>query len=47
MHERATTLVQGVLQPFWHCPLPSVAGAQVLGTVAVNVKDASGAVLPV
>jgi hypothetical protein len=26
--------------------LPSVAGAQVLGTVAGNVKDASGAVLP-
>jgi len=45
MHERARAWFR-VLVTLLALSLPSVAGAQVLGTVAGNVKDASGAVLP-
>ena len=45
MHERARAWFR-VLFTLLALSLPSVAGAQVLGTVAGNVKDASGAVLP-
>ena len=45
MHERARAWF-GVCATFLALSLPSAAGAQVLGTVAGNVKDASGAVLP-
>jgi hypothetical protein len=45
MHERLRAWF-GVCATFLALSLPSAAGAQVLGTVAGNVKDASGAVLP-
>src|SRR5688572_24753286 len=45
MHERSRAWLR-VLATFLALTLPSAAGAQVLGTVAGNVKDASGAVLP-
>jgi len=45
MHERARAWF-GVVLTLLALSLPSAAGAQVLGTVAGNVKDASGAVLP-
>jgi hypothetical protein len=45
MHERARAWF-GVVLTCLALSLPSAAGAQVLGTVAGNVKDASGAVLP-
>ena len=45
MHERARAWSRVVLT-LLALSLPSAAGAQVLGTVAGNVKDASGAVLP-
>ena len=45
MHERARAWFR-VFATLLALSLPSVAGAQVLGTVAGNVKDASGAVLP-
>ena len=45
MHERARAWF-GVFATLLALSLPSAAGAQVLGTVAGNVKDASGAVLP-
>jgi carboxypeptidase family protein len=45
MHERARAWF-GVFLTLLALSLPSAAGAQVLGTVAGNVKDASGAVLP-
>jgi hypothetical protein len=45
MHERARAWF-GVLATLLALSLPTAAGAQVLGTVAGNVKDASGAVLP-
>src|SRR5512138_278974 len=45
MHERVRAWF-GVLAALLVLSLPSAAGAQVLGTVAGNVKDASGAVLP-
>ncbi len=45
MHERARAWF-AVCATFLALSLPSAAGAQVLGTVAGNVKDASGAVLP-
>ena len=45
MHEKARAWF-GVCATFLALTLPSAAGAQVLGTVAGNVKDASGAVLP-
>jgi hypothetical protein len=45
MHERARAWF-GVALTLLALTLPSAAGAQVLGAVAGNVKDASGAVLP-
>ena len=45
MYERARAWF-GVFATLLALSLPSAAGAQVLGTVAGNVKDASGAVLP-
>ena len=45
MYERARAWC-GVFATLLALSLPSAAGAQVLGTVAGNVKDASGAVLP-
>src|SRR4249920_3660082 len=45
MHERARAWF-GLGLTLLALSLPSAAGAQVLGTVAGNVKDASGAVLP-
>src|SRR5512138_1006625 len=45
MHERVRAWF-GVLAALLVLSLPSAAGAQVLGTVAGSVKDASGAVLP-
>ena len=45
MHEKARGWFR-VLATLLSLTLPSAAGAQVLGTVAGNVKDASGAVLP-
>jgi len=45
MHERVRAWL-GVVATFLALSLPSAAGAQGLGTVAGNVKDASGAVLP-
>jgi hypothetical protein len=45
MHERARAWFRA-FAALLALTLPSVAGAQVLGTVAGNVKDASGAVLP-
>ena len=45
MHERARAWYRVVLT-LLALSLPWAAGAQVLGTVAGNVKDASGAVLP-
>src|SRR5688572_1039157 len=45
MHERSRAWLR-VLATFLALTLPSAAGAQVLGTVAGNVKDGSGAVLP-
>ena len=45
MHERARAWFRVVLT-LLSLSLPSMASAQVLGTVAGNVKDASGAVLP-
>src|SRR4029450_6305595 len=45
MYEKARAWF-GVVAPCLALTLPSAAGAQVLGTVAGNVKDASGAVLP-
>ena len=45
MHERVRAWF-AVCATFLALSLPSAAGAQVLGTVAGNVKDASGAVLP-
>jgi len=45
MHERVRAWF-AVFATFLALSLPSAAVAQVLGTVAGNVKDASGAVLP-
>jgi hypothetical protein len=45
MYEKARAWF-GVVATCLALTLPSAAGAQVLGTVAGNVKDASGAVLP-
>jgi len=45
MHERARAWI-GLVLTLLALSLPSAAFAQVLGTVAGNVKDASGAVLP-
>ena len=45
MHERARAWF-GVVLTLLALSLPTAAGAQMLGTVAGNVKDASGAVLP-
>jgi len=45
MHERVRAWF-GVFATLLALSLPSAAGAQVQGTVAGNVKDASGAVLP-
>jgi hypothetical protein len=45
MHEKVRAW-SGVFAALLVLSLPSAAGAQVLGTVAGNVKDASGAVLP-
>ena len=45
MYERARAWF-GVFATLLALSLPSAADAQVLGTVAGNVKDASGAVLP-
>ena len=44
MYERARAWFR-VLVALLALSLPSVAGAQVVGTVAGNVKDASGEVL--